>query len=50
MTEEQPLFENTDLTHAYTRADAHRDGVLIDVSRRSHRGRLPFPGGPHAGL
>jgi hypothetical protein len=26
------VFENADLIHAYTRADALRDGVLIDVS------------------
>jgi hypothetical protein len=27
------MFENADLIHLYTRADAIRDGVLIDVSR-----------------
>jgi hypothetical protein len=26
------MFENADLIHRYTRADALRDGVLIDVS------------------
>jgi hypothetical protein len=26
------MFENADLIHRYTRADAIRDGVLIDVS------------------
>jgi hypothetical protein len=27
-----PIFDNADLIHAYTRADAVRDGALIDVS------------------
>jgi hypothetical protein len=27
------MFEDADLIHAYTRADAIRDGVLIDVSQ-----------------
>jgi len=26
------MFEDADLIHSYTRADALRDGVLIDVS------------------
>ena len=26
------MFENADLIHRYTRTDAIRDGVLIDVS------------------
>jgi hypothetical protein len=31
------MFENADLIHRYTRADAIRDGVLIDVSRPLRR-------------
>jgi len=27
------MFEEADLIHRYTRADALRDGVLIDVSQ-----------------
>jgi hypothetical protein len=32
MTKKQPMFKNAEVIHAYTRADAVRDGVLIDVS------------------
>ena len=30
------MFEEADLIHRYSRADALRDGVLIDVSETAH--------------
>jgi hypothetical protein len=32
LPEAEPLFSDEDLIHRYTRADALRDGVLVDVS------------------
>jgi hypothetical protein len=41
------MFENADLIHRYTRADAIRDGVFVDVSAtpvlRPAHGRAPPP-------
>src|SRR5947208_749671 len=37
------MFENADLTHAYSRADALRDGVLIDVSPTAREAGIRFP-------
>jgi hypothetical protein len=35
------MFDNADLIHAYTRADAIRDGALIDVSATPKEGPHP---------
>jgi hypothetical protein len=37
------MFENADLIHSYTRADAIRDGVLIDVSEAAREAGYRFP-------
>jgi hypothetical protein len=37
------MFENTDLIHRYTRADALRDGVLIDVSATAREAGFKYP-------
>jgi hypothetical protein len=37
------MFENADLIHLYTRADAIRDGVLIDVSRVAREAGIRYP-------
>jgi hypothetical protein len=37
------MFENADLIHRYTRADAIRDGVLIDVSAVAREAGIPYP-------
>jgi hypothetical protein len=37
------MFENTDLIHRYTRADAIRDGVLIDVSVTAREAGFRWP-------
>jgi hypothetical protein len=37
------VFENADLIHAYTRADALRDGVLIDVSATAREAGFKYP-------
>jgi hypothetical protein len=37
------MFENADLIHRYTRADAIRDGVLIDVSATAREAGVRFP-------
>jgi hypothetical protein len=37
------MFENTDLIHRYTRADAIRDGVLIDVSETAREAGIRWP-------
>jgi len=37
------MFENADLIHRYTRADAIRDGVLIDVSATAREAGFKFP-------
>ena len=38
------MFENADLIHRYTRADATRDGVLIDVSATATEAGFKYPG------
>jgi hypothetical protein len=40
---EQPMFEDADLIHRYTRADAIRDGVLIDVSQTAREAGFASP-------
>jgi hypothetical protein len=37
------MFENPDLIHRYSRADAIRDGVLIDVSATARQAGIRFP-------
>src|SRR6516225_304194 len=37
------MFENTDLIHRYSRADALRDGVLIDVSATAREAGFKYP-------
>jgi hypothetical protein len=37
------MFENADLIHTYTRADALRDGVLIDVSATTREAGIRWP-------
>ena len=37
------MFEDADLIHRYTRADAIRDGVLIDVSAAARDAGFTFP-------
>jgi hypothetical protein len=37
------MFEDADLIHAYTRSDAIRDGVLIDVSATAKEAGISFP-------
>jgi hypothetical protein len=37
------MFENADLIHTYTRADALRDGVLIDVSTVAKEAGIRYP-------
>jgi Family of unknown function (DUF6573) len=37
------MFENADLIHVYTRADAIRDGVLIDVSAVAREAGYRYP-------
>jgi hypothetical protein len=37
------MFDNADLIHSYTRADAFRDGVLIDVSTTAKEAGIRFP-------
>src|SRR5207249_231539 len=44
-SEEHPMFDNTDLIHRYTRADALRDGVLIDVSATAGEAGCTYPVG-----
>src|SRR4051812_9300191 len=42
-TEVQPVFEKADLIHRYSRADALRDGVLIDVSPVAREAGIRWP-------
>jgi hypothetical protein len=42
------VFENADLIHRYTRADALRDGVLIDVSQTAREAGFKYPVAPTA--
>jgi len=37
------MFDNADIIHRYTRADALRDGVLIDVSTTAKEAGIRFP-------
>ncbi len=37
------MFENADLIHRYTRADALRDGALIDVSSTAREAGIRWP-------
>src|SRR5215475_1446954 len=37
------MFENADLIHRYTRAEAVRDGVLIDVSETAREAGVRWP-------
>jgi hypothetical protein len=37
------VFENADLIHRYSRADAIRDGVLIDVSTVAREAGIRYP-------
>jgi hypothetical protein len=37
------MFENADLIHRYTRAEAIRDGVLVDVSATAKEAGFKFP-------
>jgi hypothetical protein len=37
------MFEETDLIHRYSRADAIRDGVLIDVSTTAREAGFRYP-------
>jgi hypothetical protein len=37
------MFEHNDLIHSYSRADAIRDGVLIDVSANAREAGFRFP-------
>ena len=37
------MFESADLIHRYTRADAIRDGVLIDVSATAAEAGFKYP-------
>jgi hypothetical protein len=37
------MFDESDLIHAYTRADALRDGVLIDVSAVAREAGIRYP-------
>jgi hypothetical protein len=39
------MFEDADLIHRYTRADALRDGVLIDVSQTAREAGIRYPVG-----
>src|SRR5262245_15909909 len=41
--EEHVMFENADLIHRYTRADALADGVLIDVSQTAREAGFRYP-------
>ena len=37
------MFENFDLIHSYTRAQAIADGVLVDVSATAREAGIRFP-------
>src|SRR5207302_10152759 len=42
-SEAQAMFENADLIYRYTRSDALRDGVLIDVSQTAREAGFKYP-------
>jgi hypothetical protein len=37
------MFDNSDLIHSYSRADALRDGVLIDVTETASKAGIRYP-------
>ena len=37
------MFEDSDLIHSYTRAEALRDGVLVDVSPTAREAGIRYP-------
>jgi hypothetical protein len=37
------MFENADLIHRYSRADALRDGVLVDVTETAREAGIRYP-------
>jgi hypothetical protein len=37
------MFENSDVIHVYTRADALRDGVLIDAGQMAQEAGVRWP-------
>jgi hypothetical protein len=39
----KPMFESAELIHRYTRADALRDGVSIDVSATAREAGFKYP-------
>jgi Family of unknown function (DUF6573) len=41
--EENTMFDERDLIHRYTRADALRDGVLIDVTQAAQEAGFRWP-------
>src|SRR5437899_7017497 len=43
ITEEDPMFEESDLVHSYSRAQAIADGVLIDVSATAQEAGIRWP-------
>lgn len=43
MTDAKPLFTHEDFIHAYSRADALEDGVLIDVSPLAREAGFRYP-------
>ena len=43
MRERQPMFDDADLIHRYSRAAAIRDGVLIDVTAVAQEAGIRYP-------
>jgi hypothetical protein len=43
MKEEPPMFDHADIIHRYTRAEALRNGVLIDVSPVAREAGIRYP-------
>jgi hypothetical protein len=41
--ERSPMFENFDVIHSYSRAEAIRDGVLIDVTAVAREAGFRYP-------
>lgn len=37
------MFDNRDIIHSYSRADAIRDGTLIDITKLAHEAGFRFP-------
>src|SRR5262249_57157129 len=42
-TEERAMFDEADLIHRYSRADALRDGGLVDVSETAREADIRYP-------